>query len=235
MNLLNTTKNPHETSKQYIYRVLHDNIMSLTLSPGQTISEKDLALHLNVSRTPVREAISILQSNKLIDVESQKGTFISKLNLSLIEESFFMRKILDVAIITDACHNLSPEGIMELEKNIYFQEYYLKFPGSSADFFKLDNEFHYIIYKNLNKENIWQAIQTLSTHFDRLRVLDAVEKSHIETVITQHKKIFNIIINKDLKNVQKAVCDHISNYKLHFETLTKTYHDYFTSTNYPVE
>ena len=49
-------KAPHETVREYAYRVLYQNIMTLKLPPGTAMSEQELSGVLNVSRTPVREA-----------------------------------------------------------------------------------------------------------------------------------------------------------------------------------
>lgn len=72
MNLLNIERNKTENNKQYIYKVLKESIMNLALAPGETISEIEISEALNVSRTPVREAIVRLSEEKLINVFPQK-------------------------------------------------------------------------------------------------------------------------------------------------------------------
>ena len=57
--------------------------------PGECISEVELGNQLNVSRTPVREAIVRLSEEKLIDVFPQKGSFVSKIDLNLVDEAVF--------------------------------------------------------------------------------------------------------------------------------------------------
>ena len=67
-------KNSYETIKNYTYRVLRSNIIDLNLKPGESISENEIANNLNVSRTPVREAFSLLVSEQLLEIYPQKGT-----------------------------------------------------------------------------------------------------------------------------------------------------------------
>ena len=84
-------KKGNETGKDYAYRVLKDNIMSLELRPGELLSELDLAQKLQVSRTPIREVLIKLKSEKLIEVKPQTGTYVSLIDWKLIEQAIFMR------------------------------------------------------------------------------------------------------------------------------------------------
>ena len=61
-------RHERESAKEYAYRVLKDNIMSLELKPGEVLSEMELAEKLNLSRTPIREVIMRLKGEHLIDV-----------------------------------------------------------------------------------------------------------------------------------------------------------------------
>ena len=89
VNINNLNKNIGENNSQYAYRVLKDNIMNLTLSPGQVINENELVDILKISRTPIREAIFKLKDEALIDVYPQKASFVSLIDLNRVEEAFF--------------------------------------------------------------------------------------------------------------------------------------------------
>ena len=93
MNLVNISKHKNENNRAYTYRVLKENIMRLNLKPGESISEIELSEALDVSRTPVREAIVKLSEEKLVDVFPQRGSFVSKINLNLVEEAVFLREL----------------------------------------------------------------------------------------------------------------------------------------------
>ena len=72
-------KEPQETVREYAYRVLYQNIMTLKLPPGTAMSEQELSGILQVSRTPVREAFIRLAQKGLLEVLPQRGTFVSAL------------------------------------------------------------------------------------------------------------------------------------------------------------
>ena len=77
---------PGENNKDYAYRIIKDSIMSLELKPGQSISEVELAEALSLSRTPIREVLTKLREEHLVEVIPQVGTYISKINPQLIRK-----------------------------------------------------------------------------------------------------------------------------------------------------
>ena len=89
----------YENIKEFIYRTLKYNIMTLFLKPGEKISESELQNFFNTSKSPIREALVKLKEEKLIEAIPQKGTFISKINLKLVENTLFIRKILEKEVL----------------------------------------------------------------------------------------------------------------------------------------
>lgn len=153
MKLLNTEKNKTENNRQYIYRVLKDNIMNLNLKPGETVSEIELSELLNVSRTPVREAFVRLSEEKLLNVFPQKGSVVSKIDLNLVEEAVFLRKLCEKEMLEIACKDIQSKSLIKtLEKNIEYQKIIIKFKEDLHKFFELDNQFHTILFENYNKK-----------------------------------------------------------------------------------
>ena len=75
-----TPKASGENMKEYSYRLVKNSIMSLQLQPGQSLSEVELAELLNTSRTPIREVLTKLKEENLIEVYPQIGTYVSKIN-----------------------------------------------------------------------------------------------------------------------------------------------------------
>ncbi|MCQ8212139.1 GntR family transcriptional regulator [Cetobacterium somerae] len=228
MRLQGVSKNSKENTRQYIYRVLRENIMNLNLKPGESIGEIELSKMLNVSRTPLREAIVQLVEEKLLEVFPQRGSFVSKINLNLVEEAIFVRETCEERILKMACQDENiDELVMKLEKNIEYQKIILNFDGDLHEFFTLDNEFHYILFDHYNKKNSWKAIKRLSTHYDRLRLLDALEKTNIEATLNQHIKIVDSIKNVNNENIGNLIEKHLLNYKDVIKKYEAKYPEYF--------
>ena len=227
MGVCGVNKNIGENNSQYAYRVLKDNIMNLTLSPGQVINENELVDILKISRTPIREAIFKLKDEALIDVYPQKASFVSLIDLNRVEEAFFLRKIVETEVLKLCCESCETEYLKKLEKNIYLQEIVVNIEEDKSAFFSLDNEFHTIIYDSVSKSRVWTTIKTFSTHYDRLRYLDIIEKINLINLLNQHKEIVKIIKEKDISRVESILLSHLTNFRGELPSFMEKYGNFF--------
>lgn len=201
-------KKHKETGKDYAYRVLKGNIMSLELKPGELLSESDLSEKLNISRTPIREVIMKLKNEHLIEVKPQAGTYVSLIDEEIIDEAIFMRKLLEKEVLIEACNKFSEEILMELEKNLFAQKLVLDKVGKENEFHNLDIEFHRLIFIGCNKVNIWESIMKISTHYNRMRLLSEM-KSDKKQIIEQHRIYIDMIKNKSKDGIEEVIESHI--------------------------
>lgn len=228
LKITNLDRLKNENNKQYIYRVLKENIMNLQLVPGESVSEIEISEALSVSRTPVREAMVHLSEEKLIDVFPQKGSSVSEIDLNLVEEAVFLRELCEREIFKIVCKKEdSMELLRELEKNVAYQKIAIGFDEDLYAFFKLDNQFHKLIFEYCNKKNIWNSISKLSTHYDRLRLLDSLEKVNLQEVLNQHMEIIQTLKNKETDKIDVLIRKHLYNYKDVIEVFIERYPTYF--------
>ena len=92
-------KERSENSRSYAVRVLLYNIIHLELQPGTAVSENELSTTLSLSRTPVREALIELNRIGLVEILPQRGSYISKIDYNIVEESRFLRLVTENAIL----------------------------------------------------------------------------------------------------------------------------------------
>ncbi len=201
-------RNEKETGKEYAYRVLKDNIMSLELKPGELLSELELAEKLDLSRTPIREVIMKLKNEHLIEVKPQSGTYVSLIDMDLIEEAIFMRFAIEEKVLKLACEDFPDSVMLELEKNVFAQGIIADIDGGENEFHKLDTCFHELLFKGVKKEHIWESILNISTHYNRLRLLTQ-KKDSKKSVVEQHEEFLNVIKNKDKDRVESLVDEHM--------------------------
>lgn len=212
----NYYKNNNESAKDYAYRVLKTEIMSTRLKPGQLLSEADLANKLNISRTPVRDALMRLRTEHLIEVKPQYGSYVTLIDISLIEQAIFMRSSLEKEALLLATKEFSEQILYEIDKNIFSQKLLLSSYQDELEFHLLDQEFHKFIFEGINKSLIWGAIQNISSHYNRMRVLvDTVnDKSHL---IEEHEEYLRIIKEKDISAIDEIIHRHIIAPTKHWE------------------
>lgn len=214
------------TTSKTIYYNLREEIINLHLAPGTSISEKELSEKYSVSRTPVREALVRLAQEGLVNIYPQRGTVISLIDLSAVEEGRFLREHLERAVVKEACKEFSKENIIALEMNLKLQEMYIE-NKDYKKLFETDEQFHKIIFEGSNKSRIWNSIGDASTEFQRIRVLRLTANSDWDNIYQQHKEIFEAIKNKDGDVAEKIMEDHLKMVIFDEDQVMKTYPDYF--------
>ncbi|MCR5501953.1 MAG: GntR family transcriptional regulator [Lachnospiraceae bacterium] len=220
-----TDKLAGETARDYALRILTDNIRSLGLEPGTAISENELAMELGLSRTPVREAIIELSKIQIIETYPQRGNFVALIDPDLVEETRFLRRILDIAVIEEACDLADEEDLAEMSENIELQEFYLG--KQMADkIYPLDNAFHKLIYRAAAKELIFNMRSTVMLHFDRVRTL-SVEAVKDMKIVKDHREMYEAIRNKDKEWGAELVVKHMNRYNVDQQLIRDQYPQYF--------
>lgn len=197
-----------ENNKQYAYRVLKDNIMTLNLKPGDLLSETELSEKLGLSRTPIREILLRLKNEHLIEVKPQTGTYISLIDMNMVEQGMFMRYTLEKEVLKEACKGISEDILMEMEKNMFAQNLIANKENNIIEFHKLDQEFHELLFKSTNKVDIWNSILNMSTHYNRMRLLADLKFGRKKN-ISDHEKYLSLIKNKSSEGIDQIVTSHI--------------------------
>jgi GntR family transcriptional regulator, rspAB operon transcriptional repressor len=230
MNVKAMQRNETGSRRHYVYSYLYQNILSLNLQPGCALSENEIAKKLNVSRTPVREAMIQLAKQDLVEIVPQIGTFVSLINPELVEESRSMRETLEIATIKEAAEKITDSTLLELEISINKQKIIIK-EGNFREFLTLDDAFHEIIFQSLGKERTWQAIEQMNSQFKRVRVLWLLltTTTDWEEVLREHEGLFTALKNRDASLAQNLMKQHLTKAVIHMGEIKSKHPDYFKS------
>lgn len=216
---------PRETGRDYALRTLKENIVSLDLEPGSQISESELAAEMNLSRTPVREALIELSKVKIIEIYPQRKSVVSLIDADLVEESRFMRSLLECEVVQLDCRMARPSDLKRLEENVRLQKFYLDnyYP---EHLLKLDNEFHGILFDIARKSQIFILMQSISIHFDRVRSL-ALAAVKSQKIVEDHEALIRIIAQGEEEQARERMQKHLNRYKIDVPELREAYPQYF--------
>ncbi len=220
-----TKRESNESARDYALRQIRNNIISLKLKPGSIVSDNELAKELGMSRTPVREALQELQKINLIEVYPQRGSVISHIDFNIVEEAVFLRRVLEKAVVEELCDFITDEKLKELEKNIKLQEFYLD-NRSPEKILELDNDFHRSLFVMCNKVRLYNLMEGMLGHFDRIRTLSLYSVKDIK-IVADHKAIINAIRLNDKKLAAEFIVKHLSRYKLDQDEIMENYPEYF--------
>ena len=221
-----------ENARSYALRVLTYNIIKLELEPGSAVSENELSSILNISRTPVREALIELHKQQLVEIYPQRGSYISKIDYSLIEETRFMRITIENAIVQLACEGISDEYMQKLEHNLSLQRSCLEANISEELWkydevlWKYDEEFHKLLFQSVNKSKIYDILKMQMIHFDRLRVL-LLKNLKDGKIIGDHENLLYAIKKHDKELAGMIMNQHLLRDQIDQDKLKELHPEYF--------
>jgi GntR family transcriptional regulator, rspAB operon transcriptional repressor len=214
-----------ETAREYAYRTIKDNIVSVELVPGSLVSENELAAKMGISRTPVREALIELAKLKLVEIYPQKGSYISLIDSELVEEARFLRYILENTMVEIACDYATEEDLMKLEENVRMQEFYITHLDKDKEL-QADNAFHELIFEISNKKFTYYLLGGIMTHFDRVRSL-RLSTINDDKIISDHQVLVKAIREHNKQLAKEIISQHLSRYIVDAKDLKKQYPTYF--------
>lgn len=216
------------SARENAYQLLRNRILHLDLAPGTVLNEKELADELEISRTPVREAIIMLSLANLVVVKPQSGTFVSRIDTEQLEMEQFLRFTLEKEILHGVSDVLKPSDRIRYDENIELYRFYLKSQSLNRgqQLLQLDNEFHRIPFDIIGKQGYFDYIQAKLQHIERLRTL-SLKAFQDEQIAIDHENIVNALFDKKIDVLDDCLKKHMNMYKEHLKTVYDMFPDYF--------
>ncbi|MGD1820466.1 MAG: GntR family transcriptional regulator [Pleomorphochaeta sp.] len=210
-----------------VYSTLRNKILDLEYKPGKSISVASVANKLNISRSPVREAILRLNRENLIEIFPQSGSRISLIDIKNTEEERFVRRALEIEALNEMLTIDNSKSLKLMKECLIEQEKYAKAKNSLL-FTKKDNEFHNNIFKSIKKEKCWNLINDFTPNEFRVRLLAITTGiSPYENVIQNHKDLILAIENRNLERAIKITQHHLEKISTELVILISRYPELF--------
>lgn len=205
---------------------MKQQIINLSILPGTALSENEMAVQFNVSRTPIRESFVRLAQEGLVQVLPQRGTLVSLIDSALVEEARFMRLQLESAVVELACKEFPHVSLQELQVNLMQQQHCLENEDVDGAF-SLDQQFHYLIFAGTKKKHTWEAMSRLTAHLDRSRKLRLLDNHDWRLIYEQHVEIVEAIKQKSPAAASSLMKLHLSRGEDDLAMLKQKYPEYF--------
>ncbi|MDR3130109.1 MAG: GntR family transcriptional regulator [Treponema sp.] len=210
-----------------VYTALRKSIINLNLAPGTAVSEKEIARLYQVSRTPVREAFIHLSREGLVQVIPQKGTLVSLIDLCRVNQEFFLRENLELAVQAPFLRNSRAGHFARLEKLVETQAEDLA-QGKYIEFINHDDAFHHIFFNAAGQELSWKVLETLCGHYHRVRLLTAWFQDIAQDIIHQHGSLLKALREKDLEAARELLKKHLNQLRFEEPRLKEKFPRYFS-------
>lgn len=216
-------------ASDYVYQTLYNKIISIELAPGSSISPAKLSKELGISRTPIQRACTQLAENGLLEILPQRGSYVSLINIDKVNESFYMRNLLEQAAIHKVCALKDRSQVTAaLEQNIYAQQRALD-NGLYEESIKLDNAFHHTIYTTAKMHYIEQSMTQFSVDQDRLKQLRVLADILTSPTLKQLQEILYSIRDGNADAATFNIYTNISQFTDDIIEIHEKYPNYFSN------
>lgn len=196
--------------RDVVFNTLRQSILTGELKPGERLMEIHLADKLGVSRTPIREAIRMLELEGLVTMIPRRGAEVAQITEKNLREVLEVRGALDALAVELACERITQEELEQLKKACdYFEEETKK--GSANQVAQADVALHDIILKASRNEKLVQMIGNFSQQMYRYRLEYVKDEAHYERLILEHQRIYEAIRDRDKERGAEAIRTHIDN------------------------
>ena len=193
-----------------VYEHLRSAIISLRLEPGTQIDKAELCGRLEVSRQPVSEALARLSEERLVSVEPQKGTYVTRIRLSDVVEAAFVREALEVATVRRIAAQIDDETLDRLRLIVDYQS-----AATAArdveEFYLLDTRFHDTLFSRLAFRLVAETVESARSHTERIRRLLLPTPRRNPETIAEHKVIVEELTRRSASGAAEAMRTHLAN------------------------
>ncbi len=188
------------------YQDLQSAIQSGVLKPGMRLRENELSAWLGASRTPVREALSRLQTEGLVIQEPRRGLVIAKLDHNMVTELYCVREVLEGTAAALAARHTSPEEVATLREIIDRDK---EHSGDAAKLANNNRLFHETLYRYARNRYVLKTLNLLRESMALLGPTTFSLPNRSETALAEHDAIVSAIERHDPSAAEEAARAHI--------------------------
>ncbi len=207
---LKLNMNAYLPLRDVVFQTLREAILKGDLRPGERLMELQLASKLGVSRTPIREAIRMLEQEGLAVTIPRKGAEVAKMTEKDMEDVLQIREALDDLAVQVACDKMTQKQLESLTVSMKNFEAAVQ-AGDLKKIVAYDVEFHDIIYESTDNPKLVTLLNNLREQIYRYRVEYLKEKENYPMLVKEHKTILAALKEKNKERVADAMRCHIRN------------------------
>ena len=194
--------------KDAVYNAVRDSILSGKYEPGQRIMENDIAAQLGVSRTPVREALRMLEKENLLQITPRRGAEVLAMSAKDVKNVLEIRSALEMFATEKASQKMDDSQINELIKrqNMFVEACRQNDCERAAD---CDEAFHDIIYNTTDNEKLIDVFNSLKAQLHAYRSAYLKVSGLMGISINHHYDIIEAIKNHNSDLAAQKAREHI--------------------------
>ncbi|MEZ4834699.1 MAG: GntR family transcriptional regulator [Caldilineaceae bacterium] len=202
------TTPPAQTLNQQVYTRLQEMIRSGSFRLGEQLDERTLATDLEVSRTPIREAISQLVREGIVEYRPYRGNFIRKFTVKQVNDLFLVRAALEALAVRLAMPKISQEVDIKLRQILDRVHQALEVNDITA-YSDADREFHETLIHLTGNETLIDSLDRLGFKIQMIRTIANRDPHVVERTHQERPRILAALESRDADLAAKLMEEHI--------------------------
>lgn len=208
--------------RDVVFRTLRQAILRGELKPGERLMEIRLANQLGVSRTPIREAIRMLELDGLVIMVPRKGAQVAQITEKDLNDVLEVRLGLEELAVKLACERITEAELRSLyQASRSFEKLLETETDDLQELAQADVAFHDVIYQATNNERLIQLLNNLREQMYRYRIEYLKDVKSRRSLVEEHDALYERMKKRDLMGAQKMIREHIERQQ---ESIMQTVH-----------
>ncbi len=194
--------------RELVLERLREAILNKTLKPGDRIVEAELAQVFNVSRTPVREALRVLEAEGLLRRIPRKGLFVRGITREDVVEIYSIRIALESLAVSIAVERITPVEISRLAKLVDQMKKYTE-SKESDKLFSVCQEFNDILVRASRMPRLIKLVKVYMEYLEQFRAISMAKHERQVAALREHEEILRAVVNRNPQEAEMAVKRHL--------------------------
>lgn len=191
-----------------IAEALRDAIIAGTLEPGSRVNESEIAARYRISRSPVREALRLLQQEGLVAMEPRRGAFVKRLTPQEVVDVYDVKSVLEGRATGLATRRMTESEIDSLAACVARMEREVA-AGDMTAYVDSTRQFHEIIVRGAGNATLASIYQGLERKIHWLRTLSLSRPGRVEVSLADHRAILDAMRQRDARRAEALAHAHI--------------------------
>lgn len=190
-----------------IFERLEEEILFGVYPKGEILTELKLCESLGVSRTPVREALKMLEQEHLIE-DCGKGMMVLGITLEDAMNIYEIRKRIEGLAAARCAVVATDEQLQEIKESVDLQEFYVM-RSDSEKIKEQDTTFHDLIYKYSGSAVFYDTLIPLHRKIQKFRKTSVEQKTKADQSVLEHKRVLDALLSRDPLRAEQEMNEHV--------------------------
>jgi DNA-binding GntR family transcriptional regulator len=207
------------TDTQRAYELLQEKIVTTEMLPGSVIHEASLMAEIGLGRTPIREALKMLEAERLVTVSPRRGMFVTNINISDLAEIEEVRSALDPLSVRLAAQRITASEIAEMRALVAEVDTCLArrtgnghHAADMRELMSLDRRFHHLLAQSTRNTILISEIEMLYNLSRRIWYFYLDRLTPADLAFDAITDVIDALEERDVEKAVKALTAHIADF-----------------------